>query len=148
MHVRLALRLLFYTVLLLAAGEAFADAADDIEKLEQERFTAYVNSDVAALDRIFADDLVYIHSNGMPDTISAVVRSFASGDLKISRFDGEDIKVRQVGDVMVAIGLVHVDLVNKGTAAKFDLRYSAIYIKQGGEWRLVQVHNARMPPKT
>jgi uncharacterized protein (TIGR02246 family) len=148
MHVQSTLRFLAYLVLLLSAGPVFADAAADVEKLEQERFTAYVKSDVAALDRIFADDLVYIHSNGVPDTKAAVVQSFASGDLKISRFEAEEIKVRQIGDVMVAVGLVHVDLVNKGNAAKFDIRYTAIYVNQGGQWRLVHVQNARIPAKS
>ena len=147
MHVQLNLRLPVYLVLLLSAGQVFADAAD-IEKLEQERLTAYVKSDVPALERIFADDMVYIHSNGVPDTKAAVLHSFASGELKISRFDAEEIKVRQIGDVMVAVGLVHVDLVNKGTAAKFDLRYTAIYVNQGGQWRLAHVQNARVPPKS
>jgi uncharacterized protein (TIGR02246 family) len=148
MHVQSTLRFLVYLVLLLSAGPVFADAAADVEKLEQERFTAYVKSDVAALDRIFADDLVYIHSNGVPDTKAAVVQSFASGDLKISRFEAEEFKVRQIGDVMVAVGLVHVDLVNKGNAAKFDIRYTAIYVNQGGQWRLVHVQNARVPVKS
>jgi len=148
MHVQSTLRFLAYLVLLLGTGQAFADTAADVANLEQERMTAYVKSDVAALDRIFADDLVYIHSNGVPDTKAAVVQSFASGDLKISRFDAEEIKVRQIGDVMVAVGLVHVDLVNKGTAAKFDIRYTAIYANQGGQWRLVHVQNARIPAKS
>jgi uncharacterized protein (TIGR02246 family) len=148
MHVQPTLRLLVCLLLLLSAGQVFADAAGDIQKLEQERFTAYVKSDVAALERIFADDLVYIHSNGVSDPKSAVLQSFASGELKISRFDAEDIQVRQIGDVMVATGLVHVDLVNKGNSAKFDLRYSAIYVNQGGQWRLVHVQNARVPAKS
>jgi uncharacterized protein (TIGR02246 family) len=148
MHVQSTLRLFVYLLLLLSAGQVFADAAGDIQTLEQERFTAYVTSDVAALERIFADDLVYIHSNGVSDPKSAVLQSFASGDLKISRFDAEDIQVRQIGDVMVATGLVHADLVNKGNAAKFDLRYSAIYVSQGGQWRLVHIQNARVPTKS
>ena len=147
MHVQPTLRLLVCLLLLLSAGQVFADAAGEIQKLEQERFTAYVKGDVAALERIFADDLVYVHSNGVSDPKSAVLQGFASGELKISRFDPEDIQVRQVGDVMVATGLVHVDLVNKGTSAKFDLRYSTIYVNQGGQWRLVHVQNARVPAK-
>jgi hypothetical protein len=108
MHVQPTLRLLVCLLLLLSAGQVFADAAGDIEKLEQERFTAYVKGDAAALERIFADNLVYIHSNGVSDPKSAVLQSFASGELKISRFDAEDIQGRRIGDVMVATGLVHV----------------------------------------
>jgi ketosteroid isomerase-like protein len=147
MHVQVTLRWVVCLLLLLSAGQVLADSAD-IERLERERFAAYVQSDVATLERIFADDLVYIHSNGLPDTKSAVLHSFSSGELKISQFEAEDIQVRQIGDVMVAMGLVHVDLVNKGNAAKFDIRYTAIYANQGGRWRLVHVQNARVPGKT
>lgn len=135
-------------LLLFAAGQVLADTNTDIEKLERERFAAYVQSDVATLDKIFADDMVYIHSNGLPDTKAGVLQSFASGDLKISQFEAEEIKVRPVGNTMVAVALIHVELVNKGTPAKFDLRGSAIYVNQGGQWRLAHVQNARVPPKT
>jgi len=147
MSIQRSLRLLVCLLVLLSAGQVFADAAGDIQKLEQQRFTAYVKGDVAALERIFADDLVYIHSNGVSDAKSAVLQSFASGELKISRFDAEDMQVRQIGNVMVATALVHVDLINKGTSAKFDLRYSAAYVNQAGQWRLVHIQNARVPAK-
>jgi len=146
MYDQAVLRLLVSLLLLIGAGRVLADAAGDVRTLEQERFAAYVQGDVAVLDRIFADDLVYFHSNGLSDPKSGVLQSFTSGDLKISRFEAEDLQVRQIGNVMVATGLVHVELVNKGTAAKFDIRYSAVYANQGGKWRLVHVQNARMPP--
>jgi len=146
MYVEATLRLLVALLLMVGAGRALADAAGDIRKLEQERFAAYVDGDVAVLDRIFANDLVYFHSNGLSDPKSGVLQSFASGDLKISRFEAEDLQVREIGNVMVATGLVHVELVNKGTPAKFDIRYTAIYANQGGQWRLVHIQNARMPP--
>lgn len=147
MHVQSTLRLFVCLLLLLSTGQVFADAPGDIQTLEQERFTAYVQSDVAALERIFADDLVYIHSTGVSDSKSAILQRVASGEVKISRFDGEGIQVRQIGDVMVVTGLVHLDLVNKGNPAKYDLRYSAIYVNQGGQWRLAHVQNARVLAK-
>ena len=146
MNTQATLRLLVSLLLLIGAGRVLADAAGDVRTLEQERFAAYVQGDVAVLDRIFADDMVYIHSNGLSDPKSGVLQSFASGDLKISRFEAEDLQVRQIGNVMVATGLGHVELTNKGTAAKFDIRYSAVYANQSGKWRLVHVQNARMPP--
>jgi len=148
MHIQFVSRLLVSLLLLVSAGRVFADAAGDVRQLEQERFAAYVQGDVATLDRIFSDDLVYFHSNGLSDPKSGVLQSFASGELKISRFEAEDLQVREIGNVMVATGLVHVELVNKGNPAKFDIRFSAIYVNQGGQWRLVHVQNARMPAKS
>src|SRR5215510_13402484 len=148
MNVQFSLRLLISLLLLMAVGRALADPAGDVRKLEQERFAAYVQGDVAALDRIFADDLVYFHSNGLSDPKAAVLQSFSSGDLKISRFEAEDLQVRAIGNVMIATGLVHVELVNKGNPAKFDIRYSAVYANQGGQWRLVHIQNGRLPAKS
>lgn len=148
MNAQSLLRLLISVLLLLGAGRALADAATDVRQLEQERFAAYVQGDVPALDRIFADDLVYFHSNGLSDPKSGVLQSFSSGDLKISRFEAEDLQVRAIGNVMVATGLVHVELVNKGNPAKFDIRYTAVYANQGGQWRLAHIQNARMPAKS
>jgi len=148
MHIQFVSRLLVSMLLLVSGGRVLADAAGDVRQLEQERFAAYVQGDVATLDRIFSDDLVYFHSNGLSDPKSGVLQSFASGELKISRFEAEDLQVREIGNVMVATGLVHVELVNKGNPAKFDIRFSAIYANQGGQWRLVHVQNARMPAKS
>ena len=148
MNVQSFLRLLMSLLLLVGTQRALADAAGDVRQLEQERFAAYVQGDVAALDRIFADDLVYFHSNGLSDPKSGVLQSFSSGDLKISRFEAEDLQVRAIANVMVATGLVHVELVNKGNPAKFDIRYTAVYANQGGQWRLVHIQNARMPAKS
>ena len=148
MNAGFSLRLLISLLLLLGTQRVLADAAGDVRQLEQERFAAYVQGDVAALDRIFADDLVYFHSNGLSDPKSGVLQSFSSGDLKISRFEAEDLQVRAIANVMVATGLVHVELVNKGNPAKFDIRYTAVYANQGGQWRLVHIQNARMPAKS
>ena len=148
MHIQFVSRLLVSMLLLVSGGRVLADAAGDVRQLEQERFAAYVQGDVATLDRIFSDDLVYFHSNGLSDPKSGVLQSFASGELKISRFEAEDLQVREIGNVMVATGLVHVELVNKGNPAKFDIRFSAIYASTGGQWRLVHVQNARMPAKS
>jgi len=148
MNAQFWFRLLISMVLLVGAGRALADAATDVRQLEQERFAAYVQGDVPALDRIFADDLVYFHSNGLSDPKAAVLQSFSSGDLKISRFEAEDLQVRAIGNVMIATGLVHVELVNKGNPAKFDIRYSAVYANQGGQWRLVHIQNGRLPAKS
>jgi hypothetical protein len=42
MHIQTTLRLLVCLLLLLSVGQVFADAADDVQTLEQERFKAYV----------------------------------------------------------------------------------------------------------
>ncbi len=100
----------------------FTTSSNPARVLEQERFAAYVHGDVAVLDRIFADDLVYFHSNGLSDPKSGVLQSFASGDLKISCFEAEDLQVREIGNVMVATGLVQARYITAAPALRFSNR--------------------------
>ena len=49
---------------------------------EDERYAAQLQSDVNALDRLLADDLVYIHSNAQVDSKQAFIDSLRSGVVK------------------------------------------------------------------
>ena len=130
---------------LIAAAPARAGIADDINATEDERIAAYLSGNVAPLQKIFADEMEYVHSSGISDTKAKVIESFTSGDLKISKFDREGKKIQQVGSVVVATGIAHVELTMKGKEAKFSLRYAAVYAKRGGAWQIFFYQATRLP---
>ena len=74
-----------------------------------------------------------------------VIENFTSGDVKISKFDREGKKIQQVGSVVVATGIAHVELTIKGKAAKFSLRYAAVYAKRAGAWQIFFYQATRLP---
>ena len=124
---------------------ARAGIADDIKAAEDERIAAYISGNVAPLQKIFADEMEYVHSSGISDSKAKVIESFTSGDLKIRKFDREGEKIQQVGSVVIATAIGHVDLTMKGKEAKFDLRYSAVYAKRGGVWQIFYYQGTRLP---
>lgn len=144
---RISLHTIFATLVfaLVAAAPARAGILDDIKASEDERIAAYISGNVAPLQKIFADELEYVHSSGISDTKAKVIESFTSGDLKISKFDREALNFTQIGSVIVATAIGHVELTMKGKAAKFDLRYSAIYSKRAGIWQIFYYQGTRLP---
>jgi hypothetical protein len=130
---------------LIAAAPARAAIADDIKATEDERIAAYLSGNVAPLQKIFADELEYVHSSGISDTKAKVIESFTSGDLKITKFDRSDMKIQQVGSVVIATGVGNVELAMKGKEAKFALRYAAVYAKRAGVWQIFYYQGTRLP---
>jgi Domain of unknown function (DUF4440) len=130
---------------LIVAAPARAGIADDIKATESERIAAYLSGNAAPLQKIFADELEYVHSSGISDTKAKVIESFTSGDLKITKFDREGEKIQQVGSVVIATAIGHVELTMKGKEAKFDLRYAAVYAKRGGVWQIFFYQGTRLP---
>lgn len=144
---RLPLATIFAAFLfaLIATVPARAGIADDIKASEDDRIAAYLSGNVAPLQKIFADEMEYVHSSGISDTKAKVIESFTSGDLKISRFDREGEKIQQVGSTVIATGIGHVELTMKGKPAKFDLRYAAVYAKRAGIWQIFFYQGTRLP---
>ena len=130
---------------MLVLNNARAGVNDDIAALEDQRIAAYLVSDVAPLEKIFADEMTYVHSSGIADTKRKVIDSFTSGDLKIHKFDREEMKVREIGDLVLATAIGKVELTMKGKEAKFSLRYSALYAKRPGGWQIVYYQGTRLP---
>ena len=134
-----------FTFALIAAAPARAGIVEDVKAADDERIAAYLSGNTAVLDKFFADELIYVHSSGVVDNKQKVIESFKSGDLKIRKFDREDIKVYQVGSTMILSAIGHVDLNMKGKDVQFDLRYSAVYAKRAGVWQLFHYQGARLP---
>lgn len=134
-----------FTIALIAAAPARAGIVEDVKAADDERIAAYLSGNTAVLDKFFADEMIYVHSSGVVDNKQKVIESFKSGDLKIRKFDREDIKVYQVGSTMILSAIGHVDLNMKGKDVQFDLRYSAVYAKRAGVWQLFHYQGARLP---
>jgi len=87
-------------VLASASLPAFAQdkkASNSVEqaalKLEQQWEDALLKSDVAALERIYDDSLIYTHSSGAVDNKSVYVGNIKSGATKYESMKRDDIKV-------------------------------------------------------
>ena len=119
--------------------------AQTIEQLERQRFDAQVSHDFPTLEKIFADDLIYTHSNGHQDGKASYLASIESGQSRYDKVDIEDITVRPYNDDRTAIvnALIQIDLGPgaDGQPSFTRIKYVVVYIKDEAKgWQLVLWH--------
>jgi ketosteroid isomerase-like protein len=111
-----------------------------IRKLDNERIQAQIHADAAALERIYADDFIGVGPSGTLRTKPQVISDFTSGDLKFQSITTDDVRVRVYRDAAVETGRSTMDGQDKGKAVPHDTRFTRVWVKQQGRWRLVANH--------
>jgi len=111
-----------------------------IRRLDDERIQAQIHADAAALDRIYADDFIGVGPSGTVRTKPQVISDFTSGDLKFQSITTDDVQVRVYGNTAVETGRSTMNGQDKGKAVPRDNRFTRVWVKQQGRWRLVANH--------
>jgi ketosteroid isomerase-like protein len=111
-----------------------------IRKLENERIQAQIHADATALERIYADDFIGVGPSGTERNKNEVMSDFTSGDLRFQSITINEVRVRVYGDAVVETGRSTMNGQDKGTAVPCDTRFTRVWIKQQGRWRLVANH--------
>src|SRR6266699_6058990 len=111
-----------------------------IRKLDNERIQAQIHADVAALERIYADDFIGVGPSGTVRTKPQVISDFTSGALKFQSITTDEVQVRVYENTAVETGLSTMVGQDKGKAVPRDTRFTRVWVKQQGRWRLVANH--------
>jgi ketosteroid isomerase-like protein len=111
-----------------------------IRKLDHERIQAQIGADAVALDRIYANDFIGIGPSGTVRTKPQVISDFTSGDLKFQSITTDDVRVRVYGNTAVETGRSIMSGQDKGKTVPRDNRFTRVWVKQQGRWRLVANH--------
>lgn len=115
-----------------------------------ERFlVAMTNADTATVTSLFADDALFwgTGSQALVTDPAGVAAYFAPvGRLEpganLSR--ARDYETRALGDDLVMISGVW-EVVPRGQDSGTPLRVSMLLSRRGGEWKVIQFHNSRVP---
>src|SRR5215468_6309959 len=113
-------------------------------KLEQQWEDALLKSDVAALEKIYDDSLVYTHSSGAVDNKSVYVGNIKSGAAKYESMKRDDIKVRVYGDTALVNCHWEVHVMSNGNKIDTNARYLHVYVKQKDGWKMVSHQATRI----
>jgi ketosteroid isomerase-like protein len=111
-----------------------------IRKLDNERIQAQIHADATALDRIYAADFIGVGPSGRVRTKPQVILDFTSGDLKFQSITTDDVQVRVYGHTAVETGRSIMNGEDKGQTVPRDTRFTRVWVKQQGRWRLVANH--------
>ena len=146
MRQTLVVAVLLVTVALAAAQKETGSKAQPtsveqtIRKLDNERIQAQIHADAAALDRLYADDFIGVGPSGTVRTKPQVMADFTSGTLKFQSITTDEVQVRVYGDTAVETGLSTMKGEDKGKPVPQDTRFTRVWVKQQGRWRLVANH--------
>jgi ketosteroid isomerase-like protein len=125
-------------------GRPGTSVEEAIRKVDQERIQAQIQADAKALDRIYAPDFIGIGPSGTVRTKPQVLSDSTSGGLKFQSITTDDVKVRVYGNAAVETGRSTMIGQDAGKAVPMDNRFTRVWIKQQGRWRIVANHYSNL----
>ena len=123
-----------------ATKDQTRSAEQAVREVDKERIQAQINADAAALDRIYADDFIGVGPSGTVRNKAQVIADFTSGSLKFQSITTDYVQVRVYGNTAVETGLSTMTGQDKGKTVPSDTRFTRVWVKQQGRWRLVANH--------
>lgn len=118
-----------------------ASAADDLKaevmKAEDARNDALPKGDVAALEKIYADDLVYTNARGETLSKTAHLAEIKARKLSFQSFKHSDVTFHVYGTTGVVTGVSNSVVVNNGVVSNTPRKFLNIYSKVDGKWLCV-----------
>ena len=111
-----------------------------IRQVDHERIQAQIDANAVVLNRIYADDFIGIGPSGTVRNKAQVISDFTSGDLKFQSITTDDVRVRIYGNTAVETGRSTMIGQDKGKVVPRDNRFTRVWVKQVGRWRLVANH--------
>lgn len=128
-----------FTVAQTAAGVA----EQEIRAAEKQFNESRARADVATLGRLLADDWTITHGDGTINTKAEYLADLRSGARKFEYVKEDDFAVRLYGDTAVAAGVSDSKVRYKGQPSGGPLRFTRVYVKRDGRWRMIVSHATR-----
>src|SRR5579862_1631464 len=122
-------------------SQAQVSEIDRLKKIEQLRIASLVTKDTATLNKIYADDVIFVNTLGETLDKKRVVELISEPDRKYTTARIDSITtVRIVGDVAILITKNTLIRILHNVVSTLHNSQMAIYEKRRGSWRLIALH--------
>jgi len=136
----LALSSAFAAALQVSAQSPHQADVRELERLETVWNSAHERGEADALDALWADDLE-VAVPRMPVMTKTEALSFArSGHMTFLRYQTSELRVRVYGDAAIVTGRLQRIRTRNGQEVVDDWRFTKVYIRRAGKWRVVAFH--------
>jgi ketosteroid isomerase-like protein len=122
-----------------------AGNGDMVIELDRKRMTAMAQKDIATLNELISDDLVYTHSSARLDTKQSLIGNMESGSTVYTSVVPSDVKAQDFGDAVVLNGHCRISVNSGGNAMNFGVRFTDVYARRNGKWQMVAWQSTRTP---
>jgi hypothetical protein len=131
------------------AAVLVGDADPEIVALEARLRAAQLDADVAALDALIAERLLFTGPDGQLGTKAQDLAAHGSGVVRFRAHEPEELRVRRVGaDVAVVALRARLAVEVAGTLVRGTYRYTRVWAREDGAWRVAGGHVSEVPPTT
>jgi len=113
--------------------------------LDKKRMQAMASKDVATLESLIADDLIYTHSSARLDTKRSLIDNMTSGSTVYTAVEPSDVKAQDLGDTVVLTGIAQIKVTANGNPLAFGVRFTDVYARRDGRWQMVTWQSTKLP---
>jgi hypothetical protein len=113
--------------------------------LDKKRMNAMAQKDLATLNEVISDDLVYTHSSARLDTKQSLIGNMESGSTVYTSVVPSDVKALDCGDTVILTGSCRISVMANGKPNSFGVRFTDVYANKGGKWQMVAWQSTRTP---
>lgn len=108
---------------------------------------AIVTADAAALDALLADDYSYVTAEGEVRDKATQIANLTSNRMQVMSAGSEDVTIRWIGDHALVIGRFPARIHVGSATVPMNERYSSLWSRQDGRWRLRHEHASLIPER-
>ena len=121
------------------------DNGQMIIDLDRKRMNAMAQKDIATLNALLSDYLVYTHSTARLDTKKSLIEAMESGRTVYTGVKPSDVKAQDLGNAVVLTGTARISVMSNGRPNSFGVRFTDVYANNGGQWQMVAWQSTRLP---
>jgi hypothetical protein len=112
--------------------------------LSKKKFQWMIAMNFDSLESVLDDRMVFIHSNGWPETKTEFINDIKSGKLRYKSIDVVEASARMYQGSAVIIGRGKFKVTLDGKDLELELKYTEFYIQKNGKWLLASRHANRL----
>ena len=120
-------------------------AEKDVLQFERDACKAFLDANLAALERVLTADFTLTLSNGDVSTRADEINDLRSGKVHYDVFEDYDMLARLYGDnVAVVLGKTRVKGTSDGKSFDRVVQFTDTLVKRDGQWQLAAGHVSRL----
>ncbi len=122
-----------------------SDNGQKIIELDRQRMEAMAKKDIASLNALISDNLVYTHSSARLDTKQSLIGAMESGATVYTSVEPSDVVAQDLGSAVVLTGAARISVTSNGNPINFGVRFTDVYVNNSGQWQMVAWQSTRLP---
>lgn len=138
---------LAFLVALTFAHAATGSLETQVRAADAARVLATIQADVAKLDPLLSNALIYGHADGRVQDKSDYLQAVAAKRLRYEAYDYEELKVTPLSvDIATMTGRVRLRVSLDGKSASMRIRFLAVWRREDDAWRLFAYQSSLAEP--